>query len=218
MTKSLDGPTIIPGKKSKIENALIFLHGYGANGNDLINIANHWKNDLKNTLFLSPNAPFPCEWGGESYQWFDLTSISPENIGNGLEKAGPFLNNYIESLKKKYSLEDKNIFFLGFSQGSMMAMYHLCKRDKGCGGLIAYSGLLYENQAFDLDVVSRFPIRIYHGKNDEVIHHENSIKAFKKFQSLGFDVEYFIQEDLGHGIDDYGLDFGLNFLKKTINI
>ena len=88
-------PMIVPDKNSDVKNAIVFLHGYGANGKDLISIGHEWKDKLKNTIFISPNAPFNCDWGGDAYQWFDLTSTAPEKIGEGLEKAGPFLNKFI---------------------------------------------------------------------------------------------------------------------------
>ena len=127
MNNIINGPMIFPEKGKKIKNALIFLHGYGANGNDLINIGSEWKNQLENTLFVSPNAPFQCDSGGDAYQWFDLTSISPDHIGEGLQKAGPYLNEFIEDVKKEFSVQDDQILFFGFSQGAMMGLYHLCK-------------------------------------------------------------------------------------------
>ena len=109
MTKELKDYKIKPEKK--IENAVIFLHGYGANGKDLIEIGNIWKKNLPNTIFLSPNAPFECPWGGESFQWFELTSIAPDKIGEGLKLAGPYLNFYIDSVCKNYNLSNEKIFF-----------------------------------------------------------------------------------------------------------
>ena len=109
MTKELKDYKIEPEKK--IKNAVIFLHGYGANGKDLIEIGNIWKKNLPNTVFLSPNAPFECPWGGESFQWFELTSIAPEKIGEGLKLAGPFLNQYIDSICK-YIICQTTKFFL----------------------------------------------------------------------------------------------------------
>ena len=126
MTKLLTDSIIKSGDDNK--NAIIFLHGYGANSNDLIGIANVWIDSLPNTIFLSPNAPFECGFAENAYQWFELTSISPESIGEGLEKAGPFLNEYIDHVSKTYKVNEKNIFFVGFSQGTMMGLYHLCKR------------------------------------------------------------------------------------------
>ena len=118
MTKELTDSIIKSGDDNK--NAVIFLHGYGANSNDLIGIANIWINSLPNTIFLSPNAPFQCEFADNAFQWFELTSISPESIGNGLDKAGPYLNNYIDKVSKTFKIEEKNIFFVGFSQGTMI--------------------------------------------------------------------------------------------------
>ena len=216
MKKILNGPSIKPNAQPK--NAIIFLHGYGANGNDLISIADLWKNSFKETIFFSPNAPFKCAWGDNAFQWFDLTSISPDKIGEGLNTAGPFLNEYVDDILKVYGLNSEQIFFVGFSQGTMMALYHLCKRVDKCAGIMGYSGLLFQDKEFDSKVKSKFPIKLYHGKNDEVIDYSQTISSAEKFKSLEFNVEYKIQDNLGHGIDNEGLQYGFNFIKKTLNI
>lgn len=216
MTKLLTDSIIKSGDKNK--NAIIFLHGYGANSNDLIGIANVWIDSLPNTIFLSPNAPFECGFAENAYQWFELTSISPQSIGEGLEKAGPFLNEYIDHVSKTYKVNEKNIFFVGFSQGTMMGLYHLCKRKNQCAGLLGYSGLLFENENFNSEIKSRFPIKLYHGKKDELINYQNSVEASKKLKDMGFEIDFNLSEELGHGIDDEGIKMGLDFIKKTFNI
>lgn len=216
MTNLLTDSIIKSGDTYK--NAVIFLHGYGANSNDLIGIANLWIESLPNTIFLSPNAPFECDFSPNAYQWFELTSISPDSIGDGLKKAGPYLNDYIDHVSNTFKVEEKNIFFVGFSQGTMMALYHLCKRENRCAGLLGYSGLLFENENFKSEIKSKFPIKLYHGKKDELINYQNSIEASKKLKTLGFDIDYSLSDDLGHGIDDKGIQLGLNFIKKTFNV
>lgn len=216
MVSSLSESVIKSGDVFK--NAVIFLHGYGANSEDLINIANLWIDKLPETLFLSPNAPFKCEFADNAYQWFELTSISPDSIGDGLKKAGPYLNDYIDHVSNTFKVEEKNIFFVGFSQGTMMALYHLCKRENSCAGLLGYSGLLFENEKFKSEIKSKFPIKLYHGKKDELINYQNSIEASKKLKKFGFDIDYSLSDDLGHGIDDKGIQLGLNFIKKTFNV
>ena len=216
MTNLLTDSIIKSGDTYK--NAVIFLHGYGANSNDLIGIANLWIESLPNTIFLSPNAPFECDFSSNAYQWFELTSISPDSIGDGLKKAGPYLNDYIDHVSKTFKVEEKNIFFVGFSQGTMMALYHLCKRENRCAGLLGYSGLLFENENFKSEIKSKFPIKLYHGKKDELINYQNSIEASKKLKKFGFDIDYSLSDDLGHGIDDKGIQLGLNFIKKTFNV
>lgn len=216
MTNLLTDSIIKSGDTYK--NAVIFLHGYGANSNDLIGIANLWIESLPNTIFLSPNAPFECDFSPNAYQWFELTSISPDSIGDGLKKAGPYLNDYIDHVSKTFKVEEKNIFFVGFSQGTMMALYHLCKRENRCAGLLGYSGLLFENENFKSEIKSKFPIKLYHGKKDELINYQNSIEASKKLKEFGFDIDYSLSDDLGHGIDDKGIQLGLSFIKKTFNV
>ena len=216
MKKKLTDSVIKSGDDNKY--AVIFLHGYGANSNDLIGIANIWINSLPNTIFLSPNAPFECGFADNAFQWFELTSISPESIGEGLKKAGPYLNNYIDEVSETYKIKEKNIFFVGFSQGTMMALYHLCKRNNQCAGLLGYSGLLFENESFKSEIKSKFPIKLYHGKKDELINYQNSVEASKKLKTLGFDIDHSLSDELGHGIDDKGIEIGLNFIKKTFDV
>ena len=216
MTNLLTDSIIKSGDTYK--NAVIFLHGYGANSNDLIGIANLWIESLPNTIFLSPNAPFECDFSPNAYQWFELTSISPDSIGDGLKKAGPYLNVYIDHVSNTFKVKEENIFFVGFSQGTMMALYHLCKRENRCAGLLGYSGLLFENENFKSEIKSKFPIKLYHGKKDELINYQNSIEASKKLKKFGFDIDYSLSDDLGHGIDDKGIQLGLNFIKKTFNV
>ena len=50
MNKILEGP-IINSLDKNSDNIVIFLHGYGANGNDLIEIGKHWQQHLQKTLF-----------------------------------------------------------------------------------------------------------------------------------------------------------------------
>ena len=217
MIKTLSFEKLLP-QDEKIENIVIFLHGYGANGNDLLGIGHHWQNQLPETLFISPNAPFKTELNQESFQWFDLTSIAPDKIGEGIFKAGPYLNDFIDEVINFYSIPSEKILFVGFSQGTMMALNHLCKREKPCAGIIGYSGLLFENEDFDKQIKSKFPISLFHGMNDEVINFEFSIKAFEKLKSLGFEIDHKLQKNLGHGIDEDGLKYGLKFIKKIFNI
>ena len=83
---------------------------------------------------------------------------------------------------------------------------------------MGYSGLLFENQNFDSQVLSKFPIKLYHGKQDDVINYDFTLKAYTKLKSLGFKINYDLNEFLGHGIDENGLKIGLDFIKKTFYV
>ena len=71
MTDILKGP--VKKSISGINNEIvIFFHGYGADGSDLISLSDAFSKILPNAVFYSPNAPQKCEMGGLGYQWFPI--------------------------------------------------------------------------------------------------------------------------------------------------
>lgn len=213
----LDGPVVNP-LSGDTKNVVIFFHGYGANGQDLISLSGAWQNDLPNTKFYSPNAPFKCNFGIESYQWFDLVERNEEELKRGLHAIEPILNEYLDEILTENNITDNKLSVVGFSQGTIMGLYHLTKRSKACAGLIGYSGLLFNDQEFEKKIKSKFPILLYHGKNDPVITAHSSEIARDNLEEFGFDVKCIIQENLEHGIDLEGLNQGKIFLEKVLNI
>ena len=77
---------------------MLFLHGYGSNGADLLEIGRMWQPSLKDTVFLSPNAIERSEVNpfSDGHQWFGLSDFNPFNIRAGLDMAGPHLNRFIK--------------------------------------------------------------------------------------------------------------------------
>ena len=67
----------------------MFLHGYGADGNDLIALGQHWRHLLPSVAFLSPHAPEFCGgnplFGGR--QWFELTTSDLDALWSGAGNA-----------------------------------------------------------------------------------------------------------------------------------
>ena len=212
--KKINGPYLKP-KSGKIQNIILFLHGYGANGEDLISLSSNWIEFLPNTIFYSPNAPFVCDEVPNGFKWFELMKRSKEEVEEGLIKAGPYLNNFIDEILNLNNLEMKDLIVVGFSQGTILSLHHLNKRMDPCAGLIGYSGLLFKNDDFEKEIKSKFPIMLYHGLNDEVIGHENSLSASKELKKYGFEVNCTIQDNLGHGIDIRGIEEGEKFIKKN---
>ena len=213
--KLLNGPKIEPASKT-IKNIVLFLHGYGANGSDLINIASEWIDILPNTIFYSPNAPFICDINPEGFQWFKLIERTEEELQKGLQQCGPPLNSFIDHILEKHQLKMKDLLIVGFSQGTIISLYHLIRRKLPCAGIIGFSGLYFEGKGLDVDI--SFPILLYHGKDDQVIECESSKKAEKLLSEKGFNVDCHLQENLGHGIDINGLNVAKEFIKKIFKV
>ena len=119
---------------------IIFLHGYGANGLDLLDIGKMWSSNLPDTLFLSPDAPDPCEMGGGGFQWFSLQTYTPEVMRAGADKVVNDLVEFITTKKEEYEIQDGNVFLVGFSQGTMMSLHAASLLGRKLGGVVGYSG------------------------------------------------------------------------------
>ena len=86
----------VVSKSGKTDQLIIFLHGYGANGADLLNISQSFKNYFPNMNFLAPNAPFQCEGLPGGYKWFNLPWLD-----NSSE------DDYIKTFEESINVLDK---------------------------------------------------------------------------------------------------------------
>jgi len=215
MTKTIDGPFIAP-KSGPAKNLVVFLHGYGSNGDDLISIGQEWAPYLPDTAFVSPNAPEVCEIWSQGYQWFSIRAIDPDAFEREkqAEKAMPALNAFLDAQLAKWGVAESHLLVAGFSQGAMMAMYTMPRRQKPCAGVIGYSGMLIEAEALKRPEMVKIPVLAIHGDRDEVVP-PASLEAIERgFSAAGYDVETVLRPGLGHGIDGFGLTRGLDFVKE----
>lgn len=215
MTKMIDGPFIAP-KSGPAKNLVVFLHGYGSNGDDLISIGQEWAPYLPDTAFVSPNAPEVCEIWSQGYQWFSIRAIDPDAFEREkqAEKAMPALNAFLDAQLAKWGLPESRLLVAGFSQGAMMAMYTMPRRQKPCAGVIGYSGMLIEAEALKRPEMVKIPVLAIHGDRDEVVPPASLDAIERGFSAAGYDVETILRPGLGHGIDGFGLTRGLDFVKE----
>lgn len=202
-----------------VKKIVIFLHGYGADGKDLISIAPLWVESLpKGTVFYAPNAPEACEMSPMGFQWFSLADRSPQAMRDGAKKAYPVLKNYIEQKCKKHGVSLSDVIIVGFSQGTMMALYTMPQLETACAGVLGYSGRLVGSEDIKANLNAKFPISAVHGTADEVVPFESLAMIEDGFKSMGFeDIKTHSSTGLGHGIDEFGIRIGLEFLRKQLN-
>lgn len=207
----------IEPKDGKATSLVMFLHGYGANGQDLISIGHEWQSLLPNTVFVSADAPEPCgmnPFGG--FQWFDLTMRDPTEYWRGVEKAGPQLNEFIDEQLKTYNLTDDALGLVGFSQGTMMALHVGLRRASSPAAIVGYSGKLAGPENLKGQIKVKPPVLLVHGDVDEVIPVAALSEAETALRDNGVNVQSHISRGLGHGIDLDGLRLGGEHLKKHL--
>ena len=198
---------------------VVFLHGYGADGKDLIDLANPFGMVLPNASFISPDAPHPCAMSPQGRQWFPI-----EEIPKGAIKASLGLLDLIENEAKKLDLTFKDVILIGFSQGAMMSMQCLLINNKQLGAVIGYSGALrQENIDAANDKIlngkhkfSDTPILLVHGEQDEVVPFQSLERSKNLLNKIGFNTQTLSRQNLAHGIDPEGISKGMEFL-KTLN-
>src|SRR3989338_5503192 len=201
------------------KNLVIFLHGYGANGANLLDLAHEFQNVLPESHFISPNAPQNWEGGFiDCYQWFSLanwgTERDPSKVAHDIKKANENLRNFINQQLKRFNLDYKNLFLAGFSQGAMMAMYQGLTMPTKPAGIISFSGKLILHEFIGEKTIIKPEICLMHGKQDSVLPFSNFIEAEKilKTQNIPFESHAF--ENLDHTIDIHGVKTSMKFIEK----
>ena len=212
---ALTGPKWGPKNGGAPKMVVFLLHGLGADGNDLIDLAPHWGSTVPDAVFLAPHAPEPHDGAPFGRQWFSLTDRSPPSLLAGVQAIGrPALDAMIDEACATYGLPASAVVLMGFSQGAMTALYTGLRRIEPVGGIMAYSGALIGAEALAGEVVTRPPVLLVHGEVDEVVPATASRQAESALRAAGVPVESTFSPALGHGIDDAGLSFGALFLQR----
>lgn len=199
---------------------VIFLHGLGANGQDLIGIAQYWAEAIADTMFISPDAPEPCDMAPpemtSSRQWFSMQDRQPEKIEQGVKRASAYLNAYIDQQCEEYKIPAEKIALVGFSQGAMMSFFVGLQRKDPLACILGYSGAFVGGGDLTPETVTKTPVFLRHGDDDMVVPVDAFHQTKQRLTDLGLDVEGNTVPGLGHGIDDDGIDAGRTFLKAHL--
>jgi phospholipase/carboxylesterase len=214
----LDGPRLEP-RSGTPKQLVVFLHGYGADGNDLIDIGRAWQQLLPDAAFVSPHAPNPCGQAPMGREWFPLTMRDPNERWTGVNAAAPVLNAFIDAELKRRNLPDSALALVGFSQGTMMSLHVGLRRAAAPAAIVGYSGMLVVPEDIDPDqfageIRSRPPVLLVHGDQDQLIPVQALMHAAQGLAALEVPVEWHISPGVGHGIDQEGLRQGGEFLVR----
>ena len=209
--KHLDGPRHRSGgdgetgKTGKARALVVFLHGLGADGNDLISLAPVLAPLLPETAFVSPHAPFPCDMAPMGRQWFSLQDRDPDVLLEGVAAVAPSLNAFLDAELEKHGLTDDRLALVGFSQGTMTALHTALRRPKACAVVVGFSGALIKPEVLGEEIRSRPPVLLVHGDADPVVPFEAMPMTEEALGLNGVPVAAYARPGLGHGIDQEGL-------------
>ncbi len=206
----------------EMRSAVVFLHGYGANGADLLGLADPLGEHLPDTLFVAPDAPESVAGMPNGYQWFPIPWIdgsSEEEAARGMAQAMSDLNAYLDALMVDEDLLPEQVVLFGFSQGTMMALHIAARREDELAGVVGFSGRLLSPETLKDETVSRPPILLVHGDQDDVVPPQSLPEAAEALQQAGWtDVFAHIMKGTAHGIAPDGLSVALAFMRDKLSL
>ncbi|MBD8878378.1 alpha/beta hydrolase [Roseibium polysiphoniae] len=213
---ALNGPRLSPASGKPARQLVIILHGYGADGADLIDLGRAWSAVLPDAAFVAPDAPerLPSDMVG-GRQWFALQERDLREYRIGAEASAPLLNAFIDAELNALGLSDNELAIVGFSQGAMLTLQVGLRRRHPPAALIAYSGLLPGADRLT-DIQNQAPVLLIHGQDDDVVAPHHLDAASKALLGANIPVESHLLDDLGHTIDERGMVIAGRFLAKAL--
>ena len=210
----MDGPRL-HAKSGKAKHLVVFLHGYGADGNDLIDLGQQWQDALPDAAFISPHAPEPCGMSPMGRQWFPLTMRDPSERWRGVVSARSALDALLDAELARLDLGPDRLALVGFSQGTMMALHIGLRRTTPPAAILGYSGELVGPEHL-AEATGKPPILLVHGDRDEVIPLDAVFSSSNALGKAEIGCQFHLSIGVGHGIDGGGLHHGGLFLARAL--
>ncbi|MEP5730238.1 MAG: alpha/beta fold hydrolase [Sulfitobacter sp.] len=201
---------------------VVFLHGYGANGADLLGLADPLGEHLPDTMFIAPDAPEMVAGMPNGYQWFPIPWIdgsSEEESMRGMDQAVIDLNAFLDALMVDEDVLPEQVVLFGFSQGTMMALHVAPRREDAVAGIVAFSGRLLSPETLADEAIVKPPVLLVHGDADDVVPPQSLPQAAEALEAAGWqDVFAHIMKGTGHGIAPDGLSVALAFMRDKLSL
>ena len=205
-----------------VRSVVVFLHGYGANGADLLGLADPLGEHLPDTLFVAPDAPETIPGMPFGFQWFPipwLDGSSEEEAERGLMAASDDLNAFLDALMVDVDVLPEQVVLFGFSQGTMMSLHVAPRREDPVAGIVAFSGRLLAPDLLKEEVKCRPPVLLVHGDMDDVVPPQSLPEAAEALQAAGWqDVYAHVMKGTAHGIAPDGLSVALAFMRDKLGL
>lgn len=200
-------------------SVVIFVHGYGANGADLLGLADPLAPHLPHTAFYSPDAPENCQGNPFGFQWFSipwLDGSSEETSRAGIARAAADLNAFVDRVLADEGLAPEALALVGFSQGTMMSLHIAPRRPAPLAAVVGFSGRLLAPESLAAQTLSRPPVLLIHGDADPMVPVQSLPEAADALTGAGFETYAHVCRGLGHSIDNEGLSLALGFLHDKL--
>jgi phospholipase/carboxylesterase len=218
MTRELESARRGP---READAAVIFVHGYGADGADLLGLAEPMAPHLPGVAFYAPDAPEPCAGNPVGKQWFPIPWIDGSTEAaaeSSLVRSTADLDAFVDRVLADEGLPPERLVLFGFSQGTMLSLHAAPRRIEPIACIVGFSGRLLAPERLATEAVSRPPVLLLHGDADEMVPPESLPIAAEALEQAGFDVASYVMRGTGHGIAPDGLGVAMGWLRERLGV
>ncbi len=202
---TLDGPRLAPSGGRRPRQLVVLCHGVGADGQDMLALAEMLAQVLPETEFVCPHAPFPFDFAPVGRQWFPLVELTTPQIEAGVRSMTPSLQRFFAAECARLGLPHRAGVLAGFSQGAMMALFAGLRMDDPPGALAGFSGGMPGLWSLPVELAARPPVLLVHGERDELVPPQVTRDAERALKALNVPVHALYRPQLAHGLDDEGI-------------
>ncbi len=197
------------------DSLCVMLHGFGADGADMIDVAAEMANYLPRTHFVAPNGPEYCLTAPGFFQWYGAEGGS-EAADVAVEHLAPRINRYCDMQLERLGLTNENLIMMGFSQGGGVMLETALRRESPCAAVLIYTGSLRNADRLDEVVKSRPPIMMIHGDEDDVVPPARVTEAVMALGEKDVLCAHHFCIGLGHSLNEEGAMMGAMFAADAL--
>ena len=185
-----------------LSRLIILLHGWGADGADVLPLAPDLVDGGRGDSVFVPDAPYVCSANPFGRQWFELA-----DVGEGLQRnaaactgAAGLIAALLDSLSAETGVASDQMVLGGFSQGGMVSLTGGLAYHKPLCGLFCLSGA-WLTMDQPIHQPASLPVFLAHGAADPVVPVQGLTAAEAGLSAAGFSPQTLIRPDMAHGID-----------------
>ncbi len=198
---------------------VVLLHGFGANGQTMLDLGTALSAALPDTAFLAPDAPEPAPGRPGGRMWFpipELDGSTTDEADRRLQASARRLDAFLDEQLAARGQPASAVALLGFSQGAGLAYEVAPRRSDQLAGVVAIAGRMKRKAALASEIRSKPPFLILTGGDDRLSTADEINATTAALSHCAIPATHVVMAGTGHGISIDGVNAASAFLQQVI--